>query len=423
MNDDLLLKIKRLRRTLLVSGLLNIFFIFFIILWSKETSPPLPELQLKTRKTALKPYIAEKSAEEILLSFSKKPFHELASALKDTTLVENGFTVRDFALGSLISERYFNTDKAFEREPKLKQKRKISYTDSQGIRKEVTLFSDARSEHFDAAIAFLAEEKWPMTSFGIYAKLLETKTPDPSLVYMFTLTKEYKNLEMLMRKARVGASESELVALSLEGPFDNLKMLNEQHLLDDEIKEIKREFLLSYAASGSETASQLLLKSDFEFTVKKTDDKTALKILSSLIKEIPESRKFALALLLSPRGESIWELAAKKLYELSGEKEPVPLTRRIALARFAPVMLTKNESQERPVAPPAPIEKKIAALQKPIEKAPPPPKPKGKRAYIVQEGDTLFKISKRFNVDADEIRKLNDLPSSYLKPGALIRLP
>jgi len=225
-----------------------------------------------------------------------------------------------------------------------------------------------------------------------------------------------------MRKAFVVATQAELLSLALEGPFDNLKML--ASLADQESREAKRGFLLAYIESGSEMAVNLLLRSDFEFAVKKTDDKMAMKILGTLTKDIPQSRKCALAMLLSPRGENIWELASKKLYELAEEPVPLAITRRAALERFAPVVVAKAEEPKKREEAPKEIPKEIPVPMPVIkqEKVVVPPK-KGKRAYIVQEGDTLWKVGKRFCVDPVQIRELNSLESNYLKPGTLIRLP
>lgn len=389
------------------------------------SSPPINEITI--RKTSRKPYVAEKSAQDILLLMGAKTINELKKDLSDKTLVESGFTVRDFALGTLISMHHFNIEKAFSKNEKLKTKRKIAYFDSVGKRKEITLFSDAEDEHFEAALAYLKEEKWPITTYGMYLKLLETKeSPDPTLVYAFQLSKEFKNLELLMHKASVAATLGELLNLILEAPFDNLKLLSSS-VFDEDSKEAKREFLLSTISLGSETAASILLRSDFEFAIKKIDDRMALKILTILTKEIPQSRKFALALLLSPRGENVWDLAAKKMYELSEESVPESLTRHQALQRFAPVVLTRNEELKHEEEPKkivtALLEKKQTipkVVEKPLQTQ---ITKKSKRAYIVQEGDTLWKVGKRYNADPTEIRKLNDLASDYLKPGTLIKLP
>ena len=43
--------------------------------------------------------------------------------------------------------------------------------------------------------------------------------------------------------------------------------------------------------------------------------------------------------------------------------------------------------------------------------------------YIVQKGDTLFSISKKFNVDIDTIKKINNLTSNTLSIGQELKIP
>ena len=43
--------------------------------------------------------------------------------------------------------------------------------------------------------------------------------------------------------------------------------------------------------------------------------------------------------------------------------------------------------------------------------------------YVVQEGDTLYKIAKRFNVSPEEIRVENGLKSNIIKVGKSLRIP
>jgi LysM repeat protein len=48
---------------------------------------------------------------------------------------------------------------------------------------------------------------------------------------------------------------------------------------------------------------------------------------------------------------------------------------------------------------------------------------KQEHTYIVQEGDSLWKISKKFNVNIDRLRAYNQLDSDALKPGKSLRIP
>jgi len=43
--------------------------------------------------------------------------------------------------------------------------------------------------------------------------------------------------------------------------------------------------------------------------------------------------------------------------------------------------------------------------------------------YVVQEGDSLWKISRRFNLKVDDIKLVNGLKSDTLKVGMTLKLP
>jgi LysM repeat protein len=45
------------------------------------------------------------------------------------------------------------------------------------------------------------------------------------------------------------------------------------------------------------------------------------------------------------------------------------------------------------------------------------------RLYIVQEGDSLWKISRRFGVDMEVIKRANELQSNAIQPGTMLKIP
>ncbi len=76
-------------------------------------------------------------------------------------------------------------------------------------------------------------------------------------------------------------------------------------------------------------------------------------------------------------------------------------------------IFSKEKSTGKPVA-------------KPTVKTVKPPVPVAKndqRRYIVQDGDTLWKISQRFNVDVQQLKSSNKLDSDALRPGRTLRIP
>jgi LysM repeat protein len=45
------------------------------------------------------------------------------------------------------------------------------------------------------------------------------------------------------------------------------------------------------------------------------------------------------------------------------------------------------------------------------------------RTYVVQEGDSLWKIARRFNVEVEALKRRNELKSDTIKPGSTLTIP
>jgi LysM repeat protein len=78
---------------------------------------------------------------------------------------------------------------------------------------------------------------------------------------------------------------------------------------------------------------------------------------------------------------------------------------------------------------PAPVSKTDAAVHKPEPAKTPAPAPAVKadaktRTHVVQKGDTLFGISRKYGVPADQLMKQNKLgPKDAIKPGQQLVIP
>lgn len=94
---------------------------------------------------------------------------------------------------------------------------------------------------------------------------------------------------------------------------------------------------------------------------------------------------------------------------------------------FYPVVTIERDYPD--FQPPA-IKERIIEIPQPVvpvvakpEIAVKPPKSPQYRLYIVQEGDSLWKISRRFGVDMEAIKEQNRIGSSDLKPGTVLKIP
>jgi LysM repeat protein len=163
-------------------------------------------------------------------------------------------------------------------------------------------------------------------------------------------------------------------------------------------EEMRRSFLLGALSNHSTTAARILLKTDFTFALKKLEDKALLDILSLLKQQSAESTKFCVELLRAPRSDAIWQAAAMTLYAYVGEMPTLPLDTKSALARFS-----ATPTQAAPVQ-----ELKL---------------PTQSRFHTVMEGESLWKISRRYDVKVEEIVQINGLENTSLFPGMTLKLP
>ncbi|CDR34716.1 LysM peptidoglycan-binding domain-containing protein [Criblamydia sequanensis] len=444
MKKELLQKIKRLRKALLISCFLNIVLgmVSLFFAYKQENANALKPFHITTRLLTNKILPEENSLGQKLASLKEKNFEDLVLALKDITLIQDGYRERDFALACLVKFHFFNIEKAFSSLSFPKQRRKVIFYDKSLKKNEILLYPDIEEAHFEKALTFAEIEKWPFTSLGLFQKLKEEKIQDPSLLYAFQLTTEFKTMERLFQEVADKVKLTELIDIITSGKWlDFLSKIDMINKADFTLIELRRRFLLDYIHNQSVTAAEVFLKIDMEQAVKKISDKDALTILKILDKRSAISAKYALSMLVSPRSDDIWMEAARRLYQFSYETIPTVLKKKEVLARFVPHLLknkeidfskstlsSKESELKKKLFSKAPIEPsnerakpKSASLS--LLKAKEKEAPKSRKAYLVQEGDSLWKISRRFGVDINEIKKLNHLESDFLKPDTLISLP
>jgi len=130
---------------------------------------------------------------------------------------------------------------------------------------------------------------------------------------------------------------------------------------------LPEQILIDYLQAGSPTAARILLESDFQYAVRQLDDSSTLRIFELLGETHPLSEKYAQQLLKTPRGDDVWNLARTQVAE------------------------PKNETEEL--------------------------------LYMVQEGDSLWKISRLYNVQLDDLKRLNHLESDNIRPGKILKIP
>lgn len=374
---------------LIFSGALNIALIAGFAYFMYQETP------VTTTRSGKKEVLATNN--QIFASMSRLTFRELVSYLTNRDLVEEGYTKRDIAVAALVAYHHFNIEKALSSLPT--QVRTLALPGDQTI----DVFPGLNEDQFEAIIRFAYQEKWPLTSKGLFALLQTQKTPrDESLEQAFLLTPEFYAVQVLFQKTDAAEEPQVYLNLLAEGSWDLLeKFTNEQSKVLDFSVEKRRSLLLSYLGLHSPTAAHLLLRTDFSFALKRLEDRSILDLLALLKRQSEEGTKFCVELLKSPRSDAIWQAAALTLYGYAGEMPTVPIDPKAVLARF---------SKE---APPAAAQVQL----EPVAIAPP------SRFHVVKEGESLWKISRQYKVKVDEIVKLNALEKDSLFPGMTLKLP
>lgn len=480
--DHLLLfkKVRHLTQALMISGLVNIGLVFFLAYFAMRERPPTPYCELKpaTLSQEQVPLADMRTCGVVIAQLHKLSYDQLVAKLRQNQLVENGYTERDLALSCLVAFHHFDLSRALPRESKPDQQRLLMWKPA-GKDQSVPLvmYPGLTDQHFESIIHFARTEKWPMTSKGLFLTLQKQKDEmniDLSLAEAFMLMPEFTTVELLFTRMELPIRKQELLEIVLDGNWPLLSQFVEQQKQVNDLSIARRQkFLLDYIKAGSAVAAYLLLKTDLDFAIKKLDDAQVIAILQKLSQKNPESEKFSLEMLTSPRSTSVWQQASLRLYEYAGEPIPADWNYKTSILRFAPHKLVAEKESKPAALTPASTVSNVVAVATPavnpvtstsvnnvnaVSKTQSPPvvsSPKATpkvetpskavavdktsitkktaqaqttvkkpcRLYIVQEGDSLWKISRRFAVDMEVLKEQNNLQSNAIKPGCVLKIP
>lgn len=460
-------KIRHLSLALIVSGALNIGVLSLLLYWVLRERPPTPYCELKPASSEQQqiPLADQRGCAEVLAQLSQLSFSQLVSSLSHAQLIENGYAKRDLALACLMAFHHFDLQRALPKNAQPQQKRLLAWRPKgQEATIMLVVYPDLTQQQFDALIQFAKTERWPLTAEGLFLALKEQQKGnnafDDHLIETFVLTPEFWTVELLFNRLGQRANKQEILTVLLEGNWVILKQfVDQQRQVHDSSDARRQKFLLDYVKAGAPSAATLLLKTEWEFAVKKLDDQQVISILQLLPEDLPEAMAFAKEMLSSPRSTNVWRQASEWLYVQLGEEMPKNWTHQAALMRFMPEKASIELISKPPLAP-APIAPQLPTLAhaKAVGTAPIKSHPAKKTlpiigqvnqkqttskslkklteakkvepavsanpiVYVVQDGDSLWKISQRFGVKVDEIKKLNNLKSDTLKKGTSLKIP
>lgn len=392
--------LKRSLWALGVSACLNVVFITFGIYEWQEGGTSLPTHFLPEGISVI---YHNSTFEEEIKELSQKSFIELLGALDDKTTICDGYKRRDIALTVLSSLHHFDLEKAL-RGYFPRQAREITIAS-----KKMIFYPGLLDEHYKCLHDFASVEKWPITSQGLFLKLQGQKA-DTALRLAFMQTEEYHHLRSVFTRGSMIRDE-ELLDVVLEADWALVSQVGRpRQLSEDMCREIRRSFLLTVMKKDCRSAVEILVSSDFHFALRFLDDLEAVFVLEGLQAKPELLKQFALGLLKSPRSDEVWQKASSVLC-LQANLNSGDYSREKLLEYFG-----VNTPEKKLVIAPVVPEKPMIADKKAAPAA-------SEVVYVVQSGDSLWTISKKFRVDIATIKKHNQLQSDALKPGAKLKIP
>lgn len=401
---------KRLIRALVISSAINILLLSTFFYWLVKETPPQPYCELKPVSVSKKPLIKiDKTTETVIRSLFSLSLEQLIGRLNHKEVIENGYSQRDLALGVLVSQWFFDLPRALANFPTRMSERSIPCgKNRKGQEIALTVYPGMTDEHYQSIIQFTKSEKWPVTSQGLFLLLKKGLYPDDnSLAESFFLTTEFMAVETLFSRSETSVSKLELQKMLLEGNWQMLELFTAQQKLSQDLSPARRQrFLLDYISKKSGTAAELLLKTDADFAAKKLDDHQLISVLSLLESKSEHAEKLAMLLLKSPRSDAVRHAAANKLYEFAGELKPQDNLYAAAIARFIPQVLPEKEQE---IVKPKVKQPGISSIKKSV-------------SHTVKEGDSLWKIAKKYQISVKALKEKNKLSSDTLKPGMVLTI-
>jgi LysM repeat protein len=394
-----------LTQALILSGTLNIGFlstsIYFALRDKQQTLTYEVPIQVKKQF----------NNEEVLRSYSQLSFQELILRLENKELMEEGCVRRDLALASLAAFHYFPVEKALGGLPL--QKRVFSFHRVQGSEEtQVTVFVGLKDEHFAALVQFAKTERWPLTSQGLFLSLMQSSFPwDPTLLEAFYCTTEFHSFYSLMQRYVPDIPKPFVVSMLKEGSWELLHTFSEKlRLLQSYDLETYRECLVSYGlGASSRIAADLLWRYEREYVYKRFDDDQIMAFLELQKPYKDRAELLAKELLTSLRSDRVRHKAVDVLYALVEEQPPAIYEYDSIVARFYPEKAQPVQIQQSA---------QVVDLQYVAENS----KPK-KTIHVVQLGDSLWKIARKYKVSIDSILKINNLESDRLRLGKELEIP
>ncbi len=390
-----------LTQALIFSGALNIglltSFFYFVARDKKEA------VAFELQPTSKAPN--QLTNAETIAHFATMSYAELVDMLGSQDPIEEGYNKRDLALASLAAFHFINLEKALQGSPL--QKRMLTYQRKDGPEQvDITVYPGLTEDQFQGIVQFIKTEKFPLTTKGLFFELKQSKMPrESSLLEAFYLTPEFTTLMTLFNRAGVPLPSEYVIEVIAQGDWKLVEQFTQEQKLSQDLSPLRLKNLLSsYVRCRSVLAAKILLEWDRDFILKKLDDPDLMMFLDLFSTKTGALDTFLKEIITSPRSDAIWKKAAEKLYAFSDLPCPEPYDHLVTLQTFAKDRLPA-------LSKPA-VQEQVAAVTV-----------KGKRTHVVQTGENLWKIARKYKVSIDALKKANHLDTDKLRPGKELFIP
>lgn len=365
-SSHFLKRVRLFAQLLLLSVACNVFLLVYFLSPSRSFEQRQIERIEQRKNLRSQALDLHASLEEAFTELFEKRFGQLVEDLARKELIFDGYFYRDIALTVLVERYYFDLERALLRPL---ANRVFHFED-----KQIKLYPGLDDVDYQKIEDFLRLERWPISSKGVFYLLKKYGLKkDASLLDAFFLSREYRSIYELLLQQKQQLSKKFLAKLLLQGEWEDLQVfVDEQELAQDLSIDRARKFAIYYLEKGSPLAAYWLLEEDLAFASHKLEDANVSLIMDIAI-EHPLFANFLQELANSYRSEEICDKARKLL----GVSEP---------------QKTPKEQED---------------LQD----------------YLVQEGDSLWKIAKAYRCDVESIKLLNNLQSDVLRPGTFLKIP
>ncbi|MCH9611442.1 MAG: hypothetical protein S4CHLAM81_15470 [Chlamydiales bacterium] len=219
---------------------------------------------------------------------------------------------------------------------------------------------------------------------------------DEEGVQQFVQSSEFTLVQTLFARSGEKISKGTLLKLLMEGNQHALDLfVQRQQRGSDFSDRARQEFLMEYVSLGSKTAAYLMIMVDLDYALLLSNPEVE-HLLDLMDEATPEAISFTEEILEEKRTPLVHQRALGRLSEYTGKS-----IEELA-ARYDQY---QNNENLRP----------LFRQQVPITQ--------DQRTHIVQPGESLWIIAKRYKVDMKKLMVTNDLKSTVLRPGQMLKIP